>query len=92
MSLLQIDELSVTFPTRGAELQAVKNLSLTLDAGETLGIVGESGSGKSVAVMSLLGLVPRPPAASPDGPCSTAAICSPRAPANSATSADAASP
>jgi ABC-type dipeptide/oligopeptide/nickel transport system ATPase component len=62
MSLLQIDGLSVTFPTRGAELQAVKNLSLTLDAGETLGIVGESGSGKSVAVMSLLGLVPRPPA------------------------------
>ena len=65
--LLSVRELSVGFPVRpeGAalwarkqELQAVRNVSFDLDAGETLGIVGESGSGKSTLARALIGTVP----------------------------------
>ncbi len=59
MSLLQISDLHIHFPTREGELHAVKGLNLNLEEGETLGIVGESGSGKSVSVLSLMGLLPR---------------------------------
>jgi len=62
MSLLSVENLSVTFPLREGICQAVREVSFSLERGETLGIVGESGSGKSVCVSSLMGLVPRPPA------------------------------
>lgn len=62
MSLLEVRDLSVVFPTREGELLAVDRMNFTLEAGETLGLVGESGSGKSVSVSSLMGLVPCPPA------------------------------
>ena len=60
MSLLEIQNLSVDFPTRHGVLHAVDGVSLALDAGEVLGIVGESGSGKSVTMMALMGLVAFP--------------------------------
>jgi dipeptide transport system ATP-binding protein len=60
MSLLEIRNLSVTFPTAQGALQAVEGLDLDLDEGELLGIVGESGSGKSVAMLAVMGLI-RPP-------------------------------
>jgi dipeptide transport system ATP-binding protein len=60
MALLEIRNLSVEFPSRHAVLQAVDGVSLSLEAGEVLGIVGESGSGKSVTMMALMGLVPYP--------------------------------
>src|SRR5476651_2434075 len=60
MALLEIDNLSVSFPTKAGTLQAVENVSLSLEAGDVLGIVGESGSGKSVTMMALMGLVPYP--------------------------------
>ena len=60
MALLEIENLSVDFPSRDGVLHAVEGLSLRLEVGDVLGIVGESGSGKSVAMMALMGLVPYP--------------------------------
>jgi len=59
MSLLELDDVSITYQLATGELPAVRGVSLTLDAGEALGIVGESGSGKSTLAMALLRLLPR---------------------------------
>jgi peptide/nickel transport system ATP-binding protein len=59
MSLLEVDDVSVTYKLAGGELPAVQGVSLTLEAGEALGVVGESGSGKSTLAMALLRLLPR---------------------------------
>jgi microcin C transport system ATP-binding protein len=63
--LLELRNLSVTFAGRGGAppVEAVKNVSFTLDRGETLALVGESGSGKSVTALSVLQLLPYPVAA-----------------------------
>ena len=60
MALLEIENLSVAFPSKNAVMQAVDGVSLSLEAGDVLGIVGESGSGKSVTMMALMGLVSYP--------------------------------
>src|SRR5215217_6580817 len=60
MALLDIQNLSVEFPTQGGIMRAVDGVSLKLDQGEVLGVVGESGSGKSVTMLALMGLVPFP--------------------------------
>ena len=60
MALLEIENLSVEFPSHNGVMHAVDGVSLSLDAGEVLGIVGESGSGKSVTMMALMGLVAFP--------------------------------
>ena len=57
-SLLQVDELTVTFPTDSGDLRAVRGISFHVDAREVVAIVGESGSGKSAAAMAIMGLVP----------------------------------
>ena len=58
MSLLAIENLRVDF---GA-FAAVKGIGFTIEKGETVGVVGESGSGKSVTALSILQLLPYPPA------------------------------
>ena len=65
MSLLEVSDLSVRFDTDDGTVHAVDGLSLSLEAGEVLGVVGESGCGKSVSFMSLLRLLP--PTAHVDG-------------------------
>jgi peptide/nickel transport system ATP-binding protein len=60
--LLNIENLSVNFVTQGETTQAVKNVTLKVSAGEILALVGESGSGKSVTALSVLQLLPKPPA------------------------------
>lgn len=60
--ILDVTDLKTVFATRGGEVHAVNSVSFTLAAGELLGVVGESGSGKSVTMMSLIGLLPMPPA------------------------------
>lgn len=61
-TVLEVDELKTIFNTRDGEVHAVNNVSFSLATGELLGVVGESGSGKSVTMMSLLKLLPSPPA------------------------------
>ena len=53
---LQVEDLTVSFPTQDGPVQAVKGLSYSVELGKTLGIVGESGSGKSVSSMAVMGL------------------------------------
>ena len=60
MALLEIENLSVDFPSKDSVMHAVDGVSLSLQAGDVLGIVGESGSGKSVTMMALMGLVSYP--------------------------------
>jgi peptide/nickel transport system ATP-binding protein len=55
--LLEVEDLRVSFATRGGVVKAVDGLSLSVGQREVVGVVGESGSGKSVAMYSLLGLV-----------------------------------
>ena len=60
--VLEVKGLKTVFQTRGGEIHAVNSVSFHLQPGELLGVVGESGSGKSVTMLSLLGLLPSPPA------------------------------
>ena len=60
--VLDVRGLKIVFRTRGGEIHAVNDVSFHLMKGELLGVVGESGSGKSVTMMSLIGLLPSPPA------------------------------
>ncbi|WGL26442.1 microcin C ABC transporter ATP-binding protein YejF [Pectobacterium brasiliense] len=65
--LLQIDNLSIAFRKGDQEQCVVDQLSLAVNAGETLALVGESGSGKSVTALSVLRLLPSPPVIYPQG-------------------------
>ena len=57
--LIEVENLSVEFRSDRATVQAVKSLSFSIGAGETVAIVGESGSGKSVTALSIMGLIGR---------------------------------
>ena len=66
--LLQIEDLDVSFRNDEGEVtSAARDVNLTLDRGEVLGLVGESGSGKSSVAMSVPRLLPSPPAFWPKG-------------------------
>jgi peptide/nickel transport system ATP-binding protein len=58
LPLLEIRNLGVTFGTPAGDVEGVADFSLTLDAGECVGIVGESGAGKSQALLAVMGLLP----------------------------------
>jgi ABC-type dipeptide/oligopeptide/nickel transport system ATPase component len=60
--LLSVRDLAVTFSSGGERVRAVDGVDLTLREGHTLAVVGESGSGKSVTALSILRLLPPPPA------------------------------
>ena len=58
--LLEVEDLKVSFATRGGVIKAVDGLSMKVGYKEVVGIVGESGSGKSVSMYSLIGLLREP--------------------------------
>ncbi|MEJ7793522.1 MAG: ABC transporter ATP-binding protein [Gaiellaceae bacterium] len=62
MPLLEVNDLHTHFFTREGVVRAVDGISFSLEKGKTLGIVGESGCGKSVTALSIMGLIPKPPA------------------------------
>lgn len=59
MALLEIENLRVSFDTAAGEFKALDGVSYAVDSGEVLAIVGESGSGKSVAMLAVMGLLPK---------------------------------
>jgi len=56
--ILNIQNLSVTFRSKGGVVHALKNISFSLEEGDVLALAGESGSGKSTIANALVGLVP----------------------------------
>jgi microcin C transport system ATP-binding protein len=65
--LLEVRDLSVSFGRAEREVKAVRNISFTIEPGQTVALVGESGSGKSVTALSILQLLPYPQAWHPSG-------------------------
>ena len=65
--LLSVRDLSVAFSQGGKVSTAVDHISFDIAKGETVALVGESGSGKSVSALSVLKLLPYPPASHPSG-------------------------
>jgi len=61
-ALLSIKNLQVSFITNGQKSTALHGISIDVQKGETVAVVGESGSGKSVTSLSILQLLPAPPA------------------------------
>ncbi len=60
MALLEVDRLTVEFPTRRGTLRALDDISFNIEAGEILGVVGESGAGKSLTGAAIIGLLEPP--------------------------------
>ena len=61
MPVLSIENLSIAFRGEQEKTEAVKNISLFIEAGQIVALVGESGSGKSVTALAILQLLPSPP-------------------------------
>ncbi|MBV8481153.1 MAG: ABC transporter ATP-binding protein [Actinobacteria bacterium] len=57
--VLEVENLTVSFPTDEGTVQAVRGVGFSLHPGRVLGIAGESGSGKSVTALAIMGLLPR---------------------------------
>lgn len=56
--LLEVRNLSISFPGAHGDVRIVDNISFTVRPGETMGLVGESGCGKSITAMAIMGLLP----------------------------------
>ena len=60
MSLLEVRDLVVEFPTRRGTLRALDHINFSIAPGEILGVVGESGAGKSLTGAAIIGLLEPP--------------------------------
>lgn len=61
MKLLEIKDLAIHYFTDSGVVRAVNGLTLSVGAGETLGLVGETGAGKTTTALGIMNLVPDPP-------------------------------
>ena len=59
--LLHVEDLRVHYELEDEIVEAVNDVSFTLEKGETLGLVGETGAGKTTLALSIMGLIPNPP-------------------------------
>ena len=59
-NLLQIDDLHIHYMSEGREIKAVNGVTLTVNAGETIGLVGETGAGKTTTALAIMKLVQKP--------------------------------
>ncbi len=66
-NIIEIKNLCIEIKTDGVSKEVLKNISFDIKAQETLALVGESGSGKSLTALSIMGLLPIPPAKITDG-------------------------
>ena len=57
-TILDVQNLNVSFKTHDGEVQALKDISFSVKRGEVVAVVGESGSGKSVTALTSMGLLP----------------------------------
>ncbi len=57
MALLEIEDLTVSFPSKAGWVNAVERASFAIEPGQTVGLVGESGSGKTVTSLAVVGLI-----------------------------------
>lgn len=60
--ILSVKDLVIHYETQDGVVEAVNNISFTLNKGESLGLVGETGAGKTTVALSIMGLLPHPPA------------------------------
>ena len=60
MTLLEVEDLAVTFPGATGDVSRGRRRLFAVDAGEIVGLVGESGCGKSVTSLAIMGLLPQP--------------------------------
>jgi peptide/nickel transport system ATP-binding protein len=60
-NILKINDLVINYETDDGIVEAVNNLNLKLNKGDTLGIVGETGAGKTTLARGIMGLIPKPP-------------------------------
>ena len=58
MTLLVVEDLTITFPVGGRAIEVVRSVSFAVDRGEMVGLVGESGSGKTMSALAVMRLVP----------------------------------
>ncbi|MDH4442464.1 MAG: ABC transporter ATP-binding protein [Rhizobium sp.] len=61
MTMLNIENLGVSFWSRNRQVRVLKDVSFSISKGEIVGVLGESGSGKSVTAAAIMGLIEQPP-------------------------------